>query len=331
MQRRPHRRSSILVATGLTAALVLIATAAPVWAGDTRQVFVGSPGTGGGDGILTFTRVSAGQATKTDIRIANDSASTMNKTTLTIGTFPAAALLNGVTVAGAFGPNGNACAVAAGGASVSCSFGNLRSGQERNVTIVFDVAGPGDPVVEAAVKVKETVNDNGANNDTFFASGAVHIDEFSCDSVATFVVPGQAEIVSTAASTCHSQSTDLSIPALGNGAIVQIDEVTDAECSGTLTCFGSTSKANVNDGAPANLVWSITWNNALLPNGFNVKKAGVLHFEDDGDIVTIANTNAGRCGANPNKTNCIVSFVEGDTTTTVVFRTPSNGGVKGFG
>lgn len=323
---------SRIVILGVGVGLLAASLAAPVLGADTRTVFVGSPGTGGGDGVLVLSPVSAGQATKTDIRIANDSAATMNKTTLLIGTAPAPALPAGVKVFGAYGPNGSACTVAAAGASVTCSFGNVRSGTARNVTIVFEVASAGSVTIDAAVKVKETVNDNGANKDTFFAAGAVAVGAFSCDSVATFVAPGQGKTVSTEASTCDPQSTALTIPALGGGALVSIQEVADASCAGTLTCFGQASVANVNDGNPVNLTWAITWNNDVLPNGFNPRKAGVLHFLDDGEtVVVIENTNAGKCGNSPSKTNCVVSVVEGATTTTITFRTPSNGRVKGFG
>ncbi len=327
-----HRsRRSRLVTLAVGLGILAASLASPTLAADTRSVFVGSPGAGGGDGVLTLSPVSAGQATKTDIRIANDSQATMNKTTLTIGTAPAPALPAGVTVFGAYGPNGSACIVAAGGASVTCAFGNVRSGTERNVTIVFEVGSAGSVAIEASVKVKETVNDNGANKDTFPAVGSVAVGAFSCDSVATFVAPGQGKTVSTSASVCDPQSTALTIPALGAGALVSINEVADASCSGSRTCFGQASVANVNDGAPVNLTWAITWNNAVLPNGFNPRKAGVLHFLDNGQIVVIENTNAGKCGNSPSKTNCVVSVVEGATTTTITFRTPSNGRVKGFG
>lgn len=325
-----HPGLGVALSALLTAALLLAAGASSALAGDTRNVIVASPGQG--DGVLTFSEVTAGGVTKTDIVIDNQSSATMNKTTLTVGIPPAPTpLAAGVTVVGAYGPNGNACTVAADGSSATCSFGNVRSGTSRAITLAFAVTDDGTTAIGVAVKVKETVNDNGANKDTFEATGAVAVGAFSCNDVATFVVPGKAGTVSTADSRCDPQSTDLTVPALAIGALVRISEVADDACVGNLSCFGLASDASVNDGAPVNLTWAITWNNAVLPNGFNVRKAGVIHFEDDGDEIVIANDRAGQCGNSPSKTDCIVSVTQGTTTTTIIFRTPSNGRVKGFG
>ena len=335
-----HRRSRFaILATTLALAVASVAAAGPVAAGDTRDIFVGSPGSD--DGVLTFTGVSSGNATSTRIFIDNNTNATMNKATLTVGTFPATPLPNGLSVAGAYAFGGGSCSIADDESSATCDLGNIRGKTgDRTVIIVLDVTSAAGTISlpatldsgHFALKVNETVNDNGANRDTFFAGGSITVGETTCDNVATFVAPAQAKQVSTA---CDDvQSTALSIPSLQFGAAVQIAEVADASCAGNLKCFGQASTANVNDGASVNLVWSITWNNANLPNGFNVRKAGVIHFLDavnGGGTVVIPNTNAGQCGNNANKTNCIVSFEKGDTTTTVIFRTPSNGKIKGFG
>ena len=125
------------------------------------------------DGSLTFTKVSTGGATKTDVLISNDSNATMNKTTLSVGTFPAPALPAGVTIKAIFGADATAtnCPIAADAKSATCSFNNLASGKQKNVSILFGIATAGDKAIELAVKVKETVNDNGANKDTFPAIG----------------------------------------------------------------------------------------------------------------------------------------------------------------
>jgi len=327
---RTHRRRGSLAAALLSGAM-LIAAAVPAFAGDTRNVFVGSPGAA--DGTLVFTEVSAGQQTKTDVFIENGSPSTMNKTTLSIGAFPAAAPLPaGVTIDGKFGANAGQCSIAADKLSATCDFGNLRSGQSKSVSFIFGIANAGTPDIDIAVKVKETVNDNGANADTFHASARLTVAGAGCDSVATFVAPGQAKHVTTAnATNCTPQTTELDIPGLPAGATVKVSEITDTSCVASgKSCFGAKSVANVNNGATVSLVWSITWLNSTIGTPIQEQKLGVVHVEDDGDIVLIPNTNAGRCGNSPSKTNCIVSVTVGATTTTIVFKTPSNGYVKGW-
>jgi hypothetical protein len=328
---RTRRHRASLLATILSGAM-LLAGAIPAFAGDTRNVFVGSPGTGGGDGVLTFTEVSTGGATKTDVRIANDSNATMNKTTLSIGIAPADFLPAGVTIKAIFGPDRTAtnCPIAADKLSATCSFGNLAAGKEKNISVLFGISTPGDKAISMTVKVKETVNDNGANKDTFVAAGTAAVNGASCDAAATYTQPNTAETVTTEAAGCFPQSTTLKIPSnLTNGAEVQIGESTDAACDTGYTCFGAASNANVNDGAPVKLEWTVTWSTSILPNNFNLKKFTALHFEDDGDIIKIANTNQGKCGNNLNATNCLVSVTISGDTLVAIFRTPTNGKIKG--
>lgn len=331
---RTRRRRESLAAALLSGAL-LLAAAVPAFAGDTRNVFVGSPGAA--DGTLVFTPVSAGQQTKTDVLIKNDSQATMNKTTLSIGTFPAAAPLQaGVTVEGKFGADSGACTIAADKGSATCDFGNLRSGKSKSVSFIFGIANAdprdGQPDIDIAVKVKETVNDNGANEDTFHATADLTVAAAGCDSVATFLAPGQAKRVTTAnANNCPGQTTEIDIPGLPNGTTVSVAQVADPSCPASgKSCFGSNSAADINDGNPVALVWSITWLNSTIGTPIQEQKLGVVHVDDEGDPTLIPNTNAGRCGNSPSKTNCIVSVTVGATTTTIVFKTPSNGYVKGW-
>lgn len=326
MDARRHRQASLLAS--ILAGMLILAGAIPTFAGDTRNVFVGSPGAA--DGALTSTQVSTGGATRIDVRIVNDSNATMNKTTLNIGTFPAPVLPDGVTVKAIFGADAGAnCPIATDKLSATCSFGNLASGKQKNVSVLFGVATAGDKTIEVSVKVKETVNDNGANKDTFSAIANVDVDGASCDAVATYTQPNTAETVTTDATGCTPQSTTLAIPGLTTGAEVQIGEVTDATCASGLTCFGAASTASVNRGAAVKLVWTITWQTSILPNNFNLRKLVLVHTEDGGAIVKIANTNQGQCGNSATKTNCIVSAAIVGSNLVVSFRTPNNGKIKG--
>ena len=263
MHARRHHRQASLLAT-LLAGMLILAGAIPTFAGDTRSVFVGSPGTGGGDGVLTFTPVSVGGATKTDVRVANDSNATMNKTTLSIGVAPAPNLPEGVTILAIFGPDRTAtnCPIAADQKSATCSFGNVAPGKEKNVSVLFRIGTAGDKAISMTVKVKETVNDNGANKDTFTALGTAAVDAASCDAVSTYTRPNVAETVTTEASGCFPQSTTINIPGLTNGTEVRIAEVSDDSCVAGLDCFGAASTANINGGDPVKLVWTVAWSTA---------------------------------------------------------------------
>ena len=79
---RPSSLATLAATAGIV--LSLIATAAPAFAADTRSVTVGSPNSADivTHGLLTFTPVSAGQSTKTDIRVTNTGGQTLTKATL---------------------------------------------------------------------------------------------------------------------------------------------------------------------------------------------------------------------------------------------------------
>ena len=205
---------------------MLLAAAVPAFAGDTRNVFLGSPGAA--DGALVFTPVSAGQQTKTDVLIVNDSPSTMNKTTLSsIGTFPAAAPLP----AGVDDRYGKlrrqrqpVLESRRDKLTATCDFGNLRSGQSKAVSFIFGIANAGTPDIDIAVKVKRDRQRQRRQQGHVPRLGhAQRRGRLRCGSVATFVAPGQAKHVTTAnATNCTPQTTELDIPGLPAGAVVQV-------------------------------------------------------------------------------------------------------------
>jgi hypothetical protein len=77
------------------------------------------------------------------------------------------------------------------------------------------------------------------------------------------------------------------------------------------------------------LEWRMDWDATLLPKGYNERKGGVIHVEDGGAVVMIPVKTG--CTALVT-TNCVVSFgySPNKLTYTIIFRTPTNGGTRGF-
>lgn len=220
----------------------------------------------------------------------------------------------------------------------SCTFPNLASGQAAEVQVALRAQpAAGTLRVVASTTVKENRNDNGANPDTFYAVGTATALADNVDSVSTFLPPGQgadafappAPVTST-----NLQQTTLRIPGILDGQPAGISEVADPTgifCSGGYACFGNASVAGVNYGNAVTpyLEWRIEWSVSLLPKSYNEKKGGVIHREDGGRIVVIPVRQACTGAVT---TNCVVSngYNADKTVYSIVFRTPTNGGARGF-
>jgi hypothetical protein len=330
VNRLPNpRRVGYAVASSLLAVLLLapgLANAAPP-GGSSRSVEVTA--------ALT-SPVTAGGVSRLDVSVTNTGKQNLSQSRLLVGTAPALALPAGASLlATVYGSDAAACTVAADGSSASCEFGSLRRGQDRSVSFLVGFAAAGPATVDVAVKFAEQVNDNGSNEDTFHAAAAVTVGETTCDAVATFVPPGQAARLGTDFATCtgDAQTTALDIPGQAAGALAFVGEVTSTACAAGETCFGQGSTASVNGGANLGvLVWTISWDVSLLPNGFNPKQSGVVHLLDDGSTLVIENTKRNAC-KNATQVNCLESFgysTDGLRLIAIV-RTPTNGVMRGLG
>ena len=329
MYRRSGPSRAVRSATAILMAVALIAlSAASVMAtGSTKpNILIGSPGSA--NGALALSPATAGQATTTTIDVKNAGTKKVLETTLKVGTSPASALPAGVTVTLLYGANADKCAIAADARSVTCAYGELLAGASRSVSLVLLVSTAGVTPVEAAVTVKPPAS---SIKSTFKANGSLDVAAPTCDSTATFLPPNTAGTVGTGSSGCGGGSTTTStavaVPALPSGATVQLSEAAEEICTGDLDCFGQVAAANVNDGAPVGLTWTMTWKLSELPHHFWPFTAGVIHFLDDGTPVVIKHY----CKNVESGTNCIVSKKLTLKTWSVTVRTPTNGKMRGFG
>jgi hypothetical protein len=325
------RRPGLVALVALLTALISAAGAMPVAAGDTRIVFIGTTE----NRVLDISQpVSTGGLALSGATMANLGKQNLTKATLAIGTAPAPALPSGMTIAALGGPDAGACTVAGDARSAVCDFDSLRRNEARTISLLFSFSESlSAAAVRIAAKVNENVNDNGANQDTFFADATIDVSATTCGNVATFVPPGQASKIGTDLAGCTDQSTVLAIPGTGNGHLVRVAEEGLAACAFGLACFGDASVAQVDGGAAVTpyLEWTVSWPASVAPK-INANQAGVIHFLDDGTIVQLSAKKNELC-KNANATNCIVSFgyTADGAWLVAVFRTPTNGSVRGFG
>jgi hypothetical protein len=222
-----------------------------------------------------------------------------------------------------------------------CTFPNLAKGATAELQVAVQAQSDAGVLrVVTAAQVKENRNDNGANPDTFYAVGQATALADNLDSISTFLDRDQSDDVSTPADpgvTNHLKTT-VQVPGFANGQPVGITEVVDSKnayCKAGLTCFGPAAIVSVNYGdtvtnaATPYLEWTMVWDATLLPKGYNERKGGVVHVEDDGTKVVIP-VKTSCTAAVP--TNCVSKFEYSldKLTYTITFRTASNGGTRGF-
>jgi hypothetical protein len=346
-------RARFVVRSGAVAiaAILAVGSAGALAAG--RTVYFGSPpvqspAPEGPGSIRIQEPLVANQLTAFRLVVENQGTSTLTQVAIVGGsaiaasaTAPATPFLTpGASFVGLL-PIGTATcsfvSVAATNDGFLCTFPNLgKDGRAELQVAVRAQPTAGTLRVVAAAQVKENRNDNGANPDTFYAVGEATALADNLDSVSTFLDPNLADDVVTPAQLTQTnrQQTTVRVPGAANGQPVGISEIadpTDAFCKAGYTCFGQAAVVSVNYGNVVTpyLEWRMDWDATLLPKGYNERKGGVIHVEDSGAKVVIPVKTA--C-TTPAATNCVVSFgySPDKLTYTIVFRTPANGGTRGF-
>lgn len=280
--------------------------------------------------------VTAGGISRFDVSATNSGKQNLSQSRLLIGMDPAGPLPAGASLlASVYGADAASCAVATDGASATCDFGSLRSRETRSVSFLVAFAQAGAAKVIVALKFAEQVNDQGSNQDTFFADDTAIVGETTCDSIATFIPPGLSKSLGTDSPSCATapQITTLDIPAQANGALAAVGHSPTTACASGYSCFGEGSTVNVNNGADLGVLrWTISWDAAVLPIGFNIRQAGVVHFLDDGSQVVITNSRKNVCKS-ATQVDCLESFsFNADGTRLIaIVHTASNGVMRGLG
>ena len=301
----------------------VLSTAGSALGADTRKVYIGSdPAFTANNGVLTFTPVTVGGDSLSNVYVKNIDNQSLTHVVITI-----AKSQNGATVSNQIlGANASSCSAAAD--PIVCDFGNMKARTTRAFSLILN-AGAASSGITAKIVFNESNNPNGGNQQIESADGTLAAGAATCNTLATFLPPGIAKsLLPSDGGTCvgDGQRSGLIVPAAANGNIVSVDDgTTAAGCPSGFTCLGNTVTANVNGGALVTpyLRWSIFYSTGVLGN-VNPSKIAFVH---DGTIIPAGNKGACK---NANSTNCIESTVTTSAGTTFVIRTPSNGAIRGM-
>ena len=363
-----HARSARFIAIGASVALLALATlAAPASAGNTRDVYFGSPvvdgGTGGGydasgapiSGTLSpLNSVTSGSAVAVRVRVANDGKQTLNKVSFLGGALADGAAYNplfpkpsdpsldsDLRFLASYPLNGApACdPVPASGLQLRCYLGTLASGASAEYLVVI---GTSSGAIDAqpfwlTASWNEGWSTTGTNADYQFAVGSVLVGEASCVEAAGYFLANSAVAIgNTGLSGCTQQTTvqTAAVGGIGTFAKVKVGGGTPTSCDAVgLRCFGDDSSVTVYGGNPVGggVLWTIRWD----PLTINGKPKGVVHFLDayykgvTSAWVYISFSKQNECNETTTVINCWTSIDAGKTYFEASFRTPSNGGARG--
>ncbi len=273
MHRRSTLSRSVAFVTSLATIFMLAASAAPAFAGNTRQVSVGSDA----DGQLPSVIVSAGESIMFPLTVRNNGKQTLNNVVLVVGRDSVAApendrasglvplppvdLPTGVSITDG-GTGGTKCV---GGATLRCTVGSLAARASFAITITISSTRDAVAAViptKAVVSVAEIGNDQGSNTDTFAAEGALDLLAFSCDSISAYRTHNQSKTVSTCSVAdpldANGQSASIVLPARLSGIGLQ-DDVAQACPAALVTCYGpaAVEAAITGDETSDTIVWVI--------------------------------------------------------------------------
>ncbi len=342
MHRRSTRSRSVALLTSLATVLMLAGSVAPAFAGNTRQVSIGSATSG----QLPSVTVSAGESIMFPLTVSNNGKQTLNNVVLVVGrdsvsapeNDPASSLVplqpvdlpGGVSITDS-GTGGTKCV---GGATLRCTVGTLAARTSFAITVTISSARAAVAAViptKAVVTVAEIGNDQGSNTDTFAAEGSLNLLAFSCDSISAYRTSNQSKVVSTCAVTdpleTSGQSATITLPA--RLSAIGLNDALAQACPPQLaTCYSNAAvEANIDaDATGDTIAWVVDVKLAPGAN-VNVQKVVVYHEDDAGAVTLIPLTKKNVCKT-ATQTNCGVAeiiAVDGTDILRVSFQTAGNG------
>ena len=295
------------------------ATPTPTPTSDNRMLYFGWPETGG-DRQLQPSAVTTGNVFVIDMIARSDDNQTLTHPRLAIGT----AVQPGGPDADSLPTNATILSVETSGVacvteeltatSYSCDLPNFVFGDSitAHVTVQAGTNVVNNDIVWATFKVAEKVNDQGANQNTAFASSPMSIQQTNSNANATYNLAGEFSL-STDGQTLikkDSMTTTVSGPD-GAGAI----SISEEDCDNS--CVGQIATVHVRDGALQTpyLLWTLVIVGSI--------DGVITHTLDDGTDVPISASCTGETDV-----DCIVSNDRTGNVTTIEFRTETNGKVR---
>jgi hypothetical protein len=303
---------------------MLLSTGPTVLAGETRDITIAMSAPNG---------LTAGGVTKTDITITNASGHTLSNAHFLIGT-DHAVNASDVTIVSVFNDSSGLCpTVTTPVPTYDCNYGNIgaKANQKvRTLSVAFGVGSEGLHTITVELKVAETGSDVGSNTNYKTASVSSTPSPASCDSLATYKLPGDGTLViptaGTDCATSDTQRSGLLVPANANGNVVAVDDsLLATTCSVGFLCIGNQIDGTVNGGADVDpfVTWTIFYSNSVLGN-LNPSKVAFLH---DGKIIPAG--NKGLCKTDTS-VDCQDPYVVSSGGVTFFVRTQKNGLIKGM-
>ena len=319
----PRAVVAALTAVVLIVGLMASTTSAAPKPSANRIIYFGdAPRSAQGNGVLVPSPVSAGNVYEFTLWIANDGSNRLTHSEVGYGsraisqTGAGASLPTGASIVSATLISGvGSCAVVDLGLGALCDLGQFDAGETASVQIIVNAPDdPGAAFTYASFKVAENVADQGANRNTVYANSSNFvIAPTNSNSNATYKTSGDFTL-STEGQTLvkkDSMTTTVTGPA-GVGAI----SISETNCDNS--CVGQIATVHVREGVDQTpyLEWKLVIVGSI---------SGVItHTLDNGQDFSFS----GSCDGDVDGVDCIVSNVKNGNSTTIIFRTETNGKVR---
>jgi hypothetical protein len=325
--------------SALTLAGLLIGLTGTALAADNRDAYFGHPN-GTADNTLDVSTVTAGNVFTVDVQANSRVNQSLTHSVVGIGSQATArptdqttdpSLPADYTVLDASADVGT-CAVTGDGKGASCDIGTLIKNNPVDVRFIVRAGAAGSPHIWASLRVAENNPDRGDNNNSFFADANFVVGATTSDANSTFKLSNQKLELSTkglGGVNNDKMTTSINVPD-GFGGVMSIVEFNNPTNCPNTTCIGQEVQLNVRDGE--DIAPYVEWRLEIIGIGAGSNKGGVLHTDNLGNLIDdIRFTKANMCSAKL-LDDCIVSYVIDKkavpATTTIVFRTDTNGKIR---
>jgi hypothetical protein len=306
------------------------ATPTPTPTSDNRMLYFGWPETGG-DRQLQPSAVTTGNVFVIDMIARSDDNQTLTHPRLAIGT----AVQPGGPDADSLPTNATILSVETSGVacvteeltatSYSCDLPNFVFGDSitAHVTVQAGTNVVNNDIVWATFKVAEKVNDQGANQNTAFASSPMSIQQTNSNANATYKLGGEFSLSTNGPDPIKKDpmTTTVSVPDdTGVGAISISEENCDNSCTGQI------ATVHVRDGGEQTpyLLWKLV----IVGSIDGVITHTLDEVDENGDLIEVEISEDCVDVGDTFDVDCIVSNTKNGNATTIEFRTETNGKVR---
>lgn len=142
---------------------------------------------------------------------------------------------------------------------LNCSIGNLAAQQGLTLRVVIAATAAATTPLEPwfALQLKEGSSSTGSNSDVFVSYGRLSVAAPTCANTSNFFLDGTPISLSNIAIQCSQTTKVETTNGFANGTLATVGSIASTQCVGNLSCFGQLSTSSISAGA--SIAGGVTW------------------------------------------------------------------------